>query len=208
MMDHAALCNSVPMAVVCVYLLCGFLIVTCDSRIGLSVLYTVSSDRSFATVDLSTSSILQRMPDAHPYVLNKFDCVLYEYFTFSVCRNPINCMTLYSESLMCTGDDEGEIKVYFASTNSYLHSYMSHFRLIRQVWDIRSSTPVMTFSLDEHTDFVSDLCPQADRNILLSTGYSSSCIFNFYILICVIQICAAVETAPCALGTCARVSCK
>ena len=28
----------------------------------------------------------------------------------------------------------------------------------------------MTFSLDEHTDFVSDLCAQPERHMLLSTG--------------------------------------
>ena len=58
--------------------------------------------------------------------------------------------------------------------NLHILFQMSNFLMSVQVWDIRSSTLVMTFSLDEHTDFVSDLCPQADRNILLSTGYSSS----------------------------------
>ena len=55
-------------------------------------LHTVSSDRSLATVDLAAARVLHRVTDAH--------------------TQPINCMVQYSDALVCTGDDEGEIKVW------------------------------------------------------------------------------------------------
>lgn len=95
------------------------------------LIFSVSSDRSIATVDLATGTLLHQVADAH--------------------KQPINCLAQYGDNMLCTGDDDGEIKI----------------------WDVRmrgAAPPVMTFSLDEHTDFVSDLCAQAPRNVLLSTG--------------------------------------
>jgi WD40 repeat protein len=68
-------------------------------------LYTISSDRSIATVN-AEGALINKRTDAHSEAINK--------------------LTVLSENIFATGDDGGSVKVWDARQSSHVHSYKLH----------------------------------------------------------------------------------
>lgn len=90
-------------------------------------LYACGSDRSISISDVETGKAIGCKKSAH--------------------NNPTNCLSLYNNSLLLTGDDEGFVRV----------------------WDVREKMDCK-YSFEEHGCYVSDMCCVEDKKTVLVTS--------------------------------------
>ena len=96
----------------------------CFSKTG-SQLHSVSSDMSLQIIDVKTGKRITRKRDAH--------------------KSAINVVQSLTEDLICTGDDNGIIKL----------------------WDLRAKRQIVEF---KHQDYITDFQFSAEKNVLLSSS--------------------------------------